>query len=149
IASTATLLLLTPAAAEPTASWRPRGEPALSDSPSGQPRPASSNSPSGQPRPASSDSPRAGLAAAASSDAAGVRLDAGYRGSPPSFDPAHTLRRRDAAFLVARLAGLDTTPPPSSAFRDVPPSDLQFGAIEALWRERVASGCRAAHGVRG
>jgi hypothetical protein len=97
----------------------------------------------------SSDSPGARVSAASSSDAPSLRIDASYRGSPPSFDPAHTLRRRDAAFLVARLAGLDTTPPPSSTFRDVLPGDLRFGAIEALWRERVAYGCRAAHGVRG
>jgi hypothetical protein len=77
-----------------------------------------------------------------------ARLEIAYRGSPPSFGPANTLRRRDAAAIVARLAGLDTAAPPSRTFDDVPPSDFQFGAIEAIWREGVTAGCRAAHGAR-
>ena len=67
-----------------------------------------------------------------------------YRGSPPSFRPASTLSRRDAATVIARLAGYDTTPPASSTFADVPPGDAQLGAIEAMWREGLTAGCRRA-----
>src|SRR5439155_20855644 len=54
----------------------------------------------------------------------------------------------DAASVVARLAGFDTAAPPSNTFRDVPPSDFQFGAIEAMWREGVTTGCGTLHGAR-
>ena len=69
-----------------------------------------------------------------------------YRGSPPSVRPASTLTRRDAATAIARLAGYDTTPPASSTFADVPPDDAQLGAIEAMWREGLTTGCRRARG---
>jgi hypothetical protein len=75
-------------------------------------------------------------------------FEVGYRGSPPSFGPANTLKRRDAATVVARLAGFDIAAPRSNTFRDVLPSDAQFGAIEAMWREGVTAGCRAIRGMR-
>jgi len=65
------------------------------------------------------------------------------RSSPPSFRPASTLTRRDAATAIARLAGYDTTPPVASTFADVSPGDAQLGAIEAMWRQGLTSGCSA------
>jgi hypothetical protein len=66
----------------------------------------------------------------------------GYGGSPPSVRSTAALSRRDAATVIARLAGYDTRPPQASTFADVSPGDAQLGAIEAMWREGVTGGCR-------
>jgi hypothetical protein len=66
----------------------------------------------------------------------------GYGGSPASVRATSALTRRDAAIVIARLAGYDTTPHATSTFADVSPGDTQRGAIEAMWREGVTGECR-------
>jgi hypothetical protein len=56
--------------------------------------------------------------------------------------------RRDAAAAVIQAAAINATPPAVNAFQDVPTSDAQFGAIEAMWREGMTIGCSLVNGVR-
>ena len=69
-------------------------------------------------------------------------LPACATGDREMFCPACSLTRRDAAAMVARGAGLDTSAPPATAsFSDVAVGDDDFAEIEAAQAAGIVTGC--------
>jgi hypothetical protein len=61
--------------------------------------------------------------------------------STATSELSNPVTRRDAASLIIPFAGFNSAAPTFSTFQDVFLSDPQFGAIEAMWRQGLTSGC--------
>ena len=65
----------------------------------------------------------------------------GCSSSPMLFCPNCGLKRAHSAVFLARALQLSPYDNPTPTFDDVPPSDPNYGVIEALVRARVIAGC--------
>jgi len=60
-----------------------------------------------------------------------------------TFLPADVLNRAQTAIVLVRLLGLQTSPPATSSFQDVPATHYAYAYVEAIKKAGLTSGCSA------